>query len=119
MSMEDTFESLFSTQTDELSTEKLVEMFFNPKGINMKTEIPTKALMYLVVLEAYADRIKEIGFKKTYKRVKKIIQLYKEEMVSRDRLGRGEGKDMLGAIREKLKSDTVFSKLLGINREEK
>ena len=117
MSMEDTFESLFNTQSDELSSEKLVEMFFNPKGINMKTDIPEKALMYLIVLESYAQRIKEMGFKRSYKRVIKIIQLYKECMVSRNRLGRGEGKDMLGAIRERLKSDTVFSKLLGVNQE--
>lgn len=119
MSMEDTFESLFDTQSDELSTEKLVEMFFNPKGINMKTEIPTKALMYLVVLEAYSFRMKKVGFKRSYALTKKIIQLYKECMVSRDRLGRAEGTDMLGAIRERLKADTVFSKLLGVNKGEK
>lgn len=118
MSMEDTFESLFNTPTDELSSEKLVEMFFNPKGINMKTDIPEKALMYLIVLEAYSKRIKEMGFKRSYARVIKIIQLYKECMVSRNRLGRGEGKDMLGALREKLKSDTIFSKLLGVNKSE-
>jgi len=119
MGMEDTFESLFNTSSDDITSEKLVEMFFNPKGINMKTEIPSSALMALCVLESYTTRMKQLGLDKSYKLTMNIIKLYKELMVSRDRKGREEGKDMLGAIRESIKTNSLFGKLLGRDSGEK
>lgn len=113
MRMEDTFESLFNTSSDDMTSEKLIEMFFNPKGVNMKTEIPSSALMALCVLESYTIRMKELKLTKSYKLTTNIIKLYKELMVSRDRKGREEGEKMIGAIRETIKTNSIFGKLLG------
>jgi hypothetical protein len=109
----DNFDKLFQMGGDSVTSEKIITMFFNSKDINMKTEIPSSALMALCFLESYADSLKKQKLYKSSALIKQLIKLYKEFMVSRERKGRQEGTTMLGAIRQQLQNSGILAKLLG------
>lgn len=79
----------------------------------MKTEIPDNALIPLTALEAYVGILEKKGLTMLAFLTKELCRLFKENMVSRNRQGRGEGERMLGALREQLQNKGVISKLLG------
>lgn len=116
---QDNFDSIIQKIDSNIDSEneKLVSMFFNPKDIDMKTEIPDSALMYLAMLETYTDRLKFLGLKRSSKATKKIILLYKLFMVSRNRQGRQEGTSMIGALRDKLLKNNALGSLFGVNEK--
>lgn len=113
--VEDNFEKLFDID-DNMNTEKIISSFYEPKNINMKTEIPKKIVIQIAVLEAYAFELKKMGLTKSYKMIIKILDLFKELMVSGDREGRKEAMTMLNAVKEQVKQGGVLSKLLGVDK---
>lgn len=114
--MEDNFEKLFDLDDNNSSTEKVIESFYDGKNINMKTELPKQIVILMSVLEAYAGEMRRMGLRQSANLVLKILELFKEQMVSADRQGRKEALQMLGAVFEKLKSAGVLSKVLGVEK---
>jgi len=115
MSNIDNFESLFKT-TEDLTPEKIILKFFESGDIDLKTEIPARMMMAIVILEAMSPYYKDLGLTQLSKLIDAICKSLKDKMVSLDRKGRGEGERMLGAIRQQLQSKGVLSELLGVGK---
>lgn len=112
MSLQDNFESLF-TRDEDVSSEKIVQSFYDKKNINMKTELPKQMILPMAILEKYAKIMKEMKLTKAAKLTAGTIDLTKELMVSAEREGRKEGVSMLGAIKQQIAKTGAMAKILG------
>jgi len=115
MAQIDNFEALFKT-TEDLTPEKIILKFFESGDIDLKTEIPARMMMAIVILEAMSPYYKDLGLTQLSSLIDAICKSLKDKMVSLDRKGRGEGERMLGAIRQQLQSKGVLGELLGVGK---
>lgn len=120
----------FEVDLEELQKEEIIDAnkilneYFNPKNINLKTEInaPVEFTTLDVISQNFNGFVNFGDSKKNFKRCKKTLKnfldLYKEYMVSHRRKSRLEVGDVLKAMKEQQQqSRSLLQKLTGMGKE--
>ena len=121
MAFEVDLEELQKQET--IDANKILNEYFNPKNINLKTEInaPVEFTMLDVIrinfnpLISFGEKTK--NFKGCKKTLKDFLDLYKEYMVSHARKSRLEVGDVLKAMKQQeTGARSLLDKLTGMNK---
>ena len=106
-----------------INADKILNEYFNPKNINLKTEInaPTEFTVLNIIAKNFNEFINFGDNKKNFKRTKKslndFLNLFKEYMVSHNRKSRGEVADVLKAMKEQQnQARGLIDKLTGMGK---
>jgi len=131
MAFEGDLEELQKEET--INADKILNEYFNPKNIGLKTEInaPSEFTTLEVIAIYFNDLINfgvtktkrgKIKYKHKFKKVPKTLQnwidKFKVNMVSHNRKSRLEVADVLKAIKQRESGErSILDKLTGMNKE--
>lgn len=119
----------FEVDLEELQKEEIIDAnkilneYFNPKNINLKTEInaPVEFTLLNVITKNFNDLINFGNVKKDFKFCKRtlndFLDLYKQYMISHTRKSRSEVADVLKAMKEQQsQARGLIDKLTGMGK---
>jgi len=118
---------------EQINADKILNEYFNPKNIGLKTEInaPSEFTTLEVIAKHFNDLINfgaiktksgKIKYKHKFKKVPKTLQdwidMFKVNMVSHNRKSRLEVADVLKAMKQQENSErSLIQKLTGMGKE--
>lgn len=108
---------------ETIDANKILNEYFNPKNINLKTEInaPTEFTVLNIIAKNFNEFINFGDGKKNFKRTKRslndFLELFKQYMVSHNRKSRGEVADVLKAMKDQQnQARGLIDKLTGMGK---